>query len=345
MLAITSLVESAIADQVINGAALLLGDIDNDLYSRCYGHADNARQVPMCLDTVIDIASVTKVAAGITSLLICHSRQLIDLGAPFTEYLPEFRAPLPQPISIRELVNHISGFGDVPGQKQRLYFDESGTQMLSNMLTMPPPNPPQPEKPQYSCWNYILLSMILEKCTGQTLPDFCQQEIFQPLGMTDSSIGRPVAHAQGRLAQTMGTAAPGQISDFVAFRIFRDGGSTANAGMFSTALDLAKLLRCYLRHGDIPGQQRLFAETSWREITPDRVSKAIGYRRLGWMINDEYLPDHLRGEVIFHSGWSGQTVMMHLQKNKFAIMLSPRCGDYARAKKERLQILEMLLNQ
>lgn len=345
MHAITSLIESAIADQVINGAAVLLGDVDNDLYSRCYGYAENAHQVPMRLNTVIDIASVSKMIAGITPLLICHSRQLIDLDAPFTEYLPEFHAPLPREISIRELVNHLSGFGDVPGQKQRLYFDESGTKMLSNMLSMPPPNQPQPGKPQYACWNYILLAMILEKCTGQTLPDFCQQEIFQPLGMTDSCLGQPVAHAQGRLAQTMGTAEPGQISDFVAFRIFRDGGSTANAGVFSTALDLAKLLRCYLRRGEIPGQQRLFTEDSWREITPDRASAAIGYRRLGWMINDEYLPDHLRGEVIFHSGWSGQTVMMHLPKNLFAMVLTPRCGDYARAKKERIQILEMLLSQ
>lgn len=342
---IEAILQAGIDDRVIHGAAVLAGTVDGDVCARCAGHAENTRQIPMRLDTVIDVASVTKAAAGITALLICHSRGLIDFDAPFTEYLPDFRAPLFRPVTVRELANHTSGFGDVPGQKQRLYFDESGAQMLRNMLVTPPPRRPAAQT-EYACWNYILLAMILERCAGSRLPDFCDKEIFQPLGMADSRLGRPPATAgRERLAQTMGTDAPGRISDFVAARIYRDGGSTANAGLFTTALDLAKLLRCYLRHGAVPGQSPLFSEASFAEAAPDRQSQLDGYRRLGWVIWDRLLGEDAFGSALLHSGWSGQTILMHVPRRFFAIVLTTRCGDYERAKRDRFAIIDRLLRQ
>jgi len=340
---IEAILQADIDDRIINGAAVLAGTVDDDVFLLCVGHAENMRQVPMRLDTVIDVASVTKAAAGVTALLVCHSRGLIDFDAPFTEYLPGFQAKLFRPITVRELANHTSGFGDVPGQKQRLYFDESGAQMLRNMLITPPPRPPTVHA-DYACWNYILLAMILERCTGSSFPDFCEKEIFQPLDMADSRLGQPPPTVgQERLAQTMGTDTPGQISDFVAARIYRDGGSTANAGLFTTALDLSKLLRCYLRHGAVPGRPRLFSEASFAEAAPDRQSQVDGYRRLGWAIWDKWLHEDAFGSVLLHSGWSGQTILMHLPRKFFAIVLTTRCGDYERAKRNRFAIIERLL--
>ncbi len=342
---IAALVRAGIDERMIHGAAVLAGTVDGDVFSLCAGHAEKTRQVPMRLDTIIDVASVTKAAAGVTALLVCHSRGLIDFDAPFTEYLPDFRAPLFRPVTVRELANHTSGFGDVSGQKQRLYFDESGAQMLRNMLVTPPPRPPTAQA-EYACWNYILLAMILERCTGRRLPDFCEKEIFQPLGMADTCLGRPPAAAgRERLAQTMGTDEPGLISDFVAARVYRDGGATANAGLFTTAIDLAKLLRCYLRRGAVPGRPRLFLEASFAETAPDRRSRVDGYRRLGWIIWDRLLNEDAFGSVLLHSGWSGQTVLMHLPRRLFAIVLTTRCGAYERAKQDRFAIIERLLRQ
>jgi len=86
------------------------------------------------------------------ALLICHSRGLIDFDAPFTEYLPDFQAKLFRPTHGAGTRNHTSGFGDVPGQKQRLYFDESGAQMLRNMLVTRRRGPPTVHA-DYACWN------------------------------------------------------------------------------------------------------------------------------------------------------------------------------------------------
>lgn len=341
---IHSVFEEEMRDSIVHGAVVYAGIPERILYKAELGFADAAHSCPMRMDTVIDIASVTKVAACVTALLICRSRGWIDFDAPFTEYLPDFKAKLFAPIRVRDLANHTSGFCDVPGEPQRRYFDESGVRMLENMLTVPPPVPPTAEA-QYACWNYILLSMILERVTGRRFPEFCRDEIFFPLGMEDSAVGAPPPVAPERLAQTFGTERPGMISDFVAFRIYRDGGSAGNAGMFSCARDLGKLLRCYLRHGALESGSRLFDEESFREIVPDRAKKTDGYRRFGWVVYDALMGDFAYGTSLLHSGWSGQTVFLDLKKDFFAVVLTTRCGDYTRAKLDRFKVIQTLFEQ
>ena len=339
---IISILRSDIDDGIICGGAVLAAK-DGTVYCDIgAGHTSPERKYCMDTDTVLDVASTTKVAATITALLICHSRGLIDFEAPFTEYLKDFSAPLYEPVTIRDLANHLSGFGDIRGQKQRPYFDESGTRMLENMLTVPPPHPPT-RHPYYACWNYILLTLILERITGKSLADFCAHEIFRPLGMEFSTLGKPRADLPPeRLGQTMGTDKPGEISDFVAKRIYRDGGCAGNAGLFTSARDFAKLLECYLHRGRTASGRELFGEAEMAEIRPDCRSCADGYRRFGWVICERFLDREMFGSVLFHSGWSGQTVLFDESRNMCAVVLTTRCGDYNRAKKDRFEILHRL---
>ncbi len=335
---IQSILQSDIDDGVILGGVVLAGK-DGSVFCKCEaGYTSPERKYPMNSDTVLDVASTTKVAAAVTALLICHTRGLIDFEAPFTEYLKDYSAPLYEPVSVRDLANHLSGFGDVPGQ-QRPYFDESGMKMLENMLTTPPPHPPT-RHAWYSCWNYILLSLILERITGEKFTDFCRKEIFEPLKMNSTSLEKPRPEIPiERLGQTMGTSRPGEISDFVAVRIYRDGGCTGNAGLFTSANDFAKLLECYLHRGKTQSGQQLFGEAEMAEIMPDRKEHFHGYRKFGWSVYENYLAEEMFGTVLFHSGWSGQTVLFDLSKNMYAAVLTTRCGDYDRAKKNRMEIL------
>lgn len=334
--------EKEMEDGIVHGATVLSGTLERDLYRNSFGFADNAHRVPMRSDTVTDIASVTKAAACITALLVCHSRGLIDFDRPFTEYLPEYKAKLKEPVSVRDLANHHSGFYEQPGESCRPYFDESGRKILENVLNLPPPHP-RSLTARYACWNYILLGQIVEKVSGTPFAEFCRKEIFLPLNMNDSSLGSPLKHIpQERLAQTLGTDRPGMISDFVAVRLWRENISTGNAGMFSTAGDLAKLLRCYLRHGAAPGGQRIFSEESFAQIAPDRGSATDGYRRFGWVICDKNMHSGAYGTSLLHSGWSGQTLFMDFKNCFFAVVLTTRCGDYDRAKKDRFRVIEAL---
>ncbi len=329
-----------INDKIINGAAVLAGNLDGIYCDKGFGHAENRHRFKMDSHTVTDVASVTKAAAAATALLICHSRGLIDFDAPFTDYMPDFEPGLSIPVRVRDLANHTSGFRDIPGQPVRPYFNESGAQILKNMLTTPPPFPPGKEI-SYACWNYILLSMIVERITGRTFSEFCSREIFSPLGMHETSLGKPVNVPEERIAQTTGTDRPGQISDFVAFRIYRDGGCSGNAGLFTTARDLSRLMLCYLRHGQYENG-RLFLEDSFRETEPDRKLKIDGYRRFGWVIYDKCMADYLFGTSLLHSGWSGQTVFINFEKNLYVIVLTTRCGDYDRARNDRFEVIRQL---
>lgn len=331
-----------VANGVICGGAIL-AEKDGRVFCDCgAGHTTPERKYVMDTDTVLDVASTTKMAAVITSLLILHARGKIDFDAPFTEYLEDFSAPLYEPVTVRDLANHVSGFGDVRGQTQRLYFDESGIRMMENMLTVPPPHPPT-RHAYYACWNYLLLGMMIERIAGENLISFCGREIFDPLEMTSSSLGVPRSDIPiERLAQTVGTPAPGIISDSYARRIYRDGRCAGNAGLFTSAKDFAKLLECYLRRGATASGKRLFGEAEMAEILPDRRVHFNDYRRFGWVIYQDILPEEMFGSVLLHHGYSGQTVIFDSSRQMYGIVLTARYDDYAGAKRRRVEILHKL---
>ena len=146
-----------------------------------------------------------------------------------------------------------------------------------------------------------------------------------------------------RLAQTMGTKRPGVISDFVARPLGEAGAGTFNAGMFSTAEDLAKLMRTYLRGGVTDGGTRLFGAAEMAAIAPSPINRIDGARSFGWQSAGENLPVALFGTSLFHSGWSGQTVLFDLKSRRYAVVLTTRCGDYARAKRNRFAAIAALM--
>ena len=146
--------DNQIREGVIHGAVVAGGTLDNALETRCVGYADPEHTHLMRADTVIDMASVTKVLATTAALLLARDRHLLDFDRPFNAYLPEYRATLPKPIRVRDLAMHRSGFG-----QQNHYAAETGAEIRRKILSVSPPDPFG--KYQYSCWNFHLLSMIL----------------------------------------------------------------------------------------------------------------------------------------------------------------------------------------
>ena len=333
--------EAGIREGVIHGAAVVSGGLDGETLSGAWGWADAAHTVPMTTRTVVDVASVTKAAAGVTAYLVEHAKGRIDFDAPFTNYLASYTALLERTVTIRDLANHVSGFGEADGSP-RVYFNKEAKTMLCNILSMPP-GEPTPGKVVYSCRNYILLGQAFELVAGCGVAEFCRREIFGPVGMMDSSLGAPLPSVgKSRLAQTMGTEGPGVISDFVARPLWAAGVGTFNAGMFSTAEDLAKLMRVYLRGGVCDNGTRLWGVDEMAQIAPSPTNCVEGARTFGWQYVAADLPEGLRGTSLFHSGWSGQTVLFDLRRRRFAVVLTTRCGDYSRAKRDRFRAIAAL---
>ncbi|MDD5596988.1 MAG: serine hydrolase [Victivallaceae bacterium] len=310
-------IESELNSGVINGAAISAGTADAARFEKAWGYADIGRGTKMRPDTVIDMASVTKALATGSALALCRDDGLIDFDRPFTAYLPDYRAQLAETVTVRDLAMHISGFG-----QQVHYTAATGGEIRRNLLSVAPSGTHGVF--EYSCWNFHLLGLIVENMSGQSLPDFCRDRIFAPLGMNDTSLGKPLTDDPARLARTCAAAGPGQISDLIAFRLYRDGFSAGNAGAFSSASDLALFAKCMLNGGGYAPGKRLFSAASFDALTVPRMQSGAVRRSLGWIVADELKPAGFSGRTIYHSGWSGQTLFMDLEKRFYAVVLTTR---------------------
>ena len=336
------LLQEQVDKKLIFGGSVLVSTLDGSRnIGFSAGHTAANELYKFDSQTIVDMASVTKAAATVTALLICIERGLVDPERSFADYLPQLRYKLAEKVSVADLANHLSGFGNIPGINHYPYFAETGAEMVENILNMAPIYPRG--KFEYACWNYLLLCMIVEEVTQQKFPDFCRREIFDVLNMTSSSLGAPASSDPALLAHTFNTPQAGMISDRVAHRFYSGGFSAGNAGMFSTIEDMAKLLRCYLRHGASENNNRLFSSKVFDLLLPQGALPTISNRTFGWIVCDEIFPDSITGKTLMHSGWSGQTIWLDTQNDLFAIILTARCGDYDQAKSGRFQILKQAI--
>jgi CubicO group peptidase (beta-lactamase class C family) len=108
---------------------------------------------------------------------------------------------------------------------------------------------------------------------------------------------------------------------------------------------MAKLMRVYLRGGVCDNGTQLFGADEMAQIAPSSTNRVEGARTFGWQYATANLPKELRGTSLFHSGWSGQTVLFDLKGRRFAVVITVRSGDYKRAKRERFAAIGALLRK
>ncbi len=327
------------ANGIVYGVVVAGGTLSSPLATRAFGYAEPGHSHRMREDSIIDLASVSKVLATTTALLIARDFYQLDFDRPFIDYLPQYQAALPQAISIRDLAMHISGFG-----AQRYYDAPSAEEIRRNLLTLPPPD--SYGKFSYSCWNYHLLSLILEQVTQSPFEIFCQEQIFQPLAMHDTTLGKPRSEDPERLVQSCATEKAGQISDSIASRLYAAGFATGNAGAFSCAQDLTKFCRCLLQRGVTASGQPLFSEAGYQDISIARELSGGVRRSFGWVVADEHKPLGFSEKTIYHSGWSGQTIFLDFERQFYAIVLTTRAlAEYDRAKAGCAKIISELAKE
>lgn len=322
-------INEAIAKDYIAGVAICVGDSDGIKFSHSQGMSEQGGKIPMTTDTIIDVASVTKSVATTTALAILHERGQLDIDKPFNKYLPQYTPVLKNPPTIREMAQHTSGFIYGPYRKE-----PTGRAMVKFILSTPPPKPPR-ELYKYSCWNFMLLGFVVENIAQQPLRIFCQNEIFKPLGMDDSSMGKPIPNAEARYARTLTTSKAGEISDPPARTIYADDMCAGNAGLFTTANDLSRFCRMMLNKGKL-GNARILSENIINEIRKTGYENKSGtVRTFGWERSKTSIPENFSTDMISHSGWSGQTVFIDFKNNTFAVVLTVRTKDYPYITRDR----------
>ena len=335
-----AVIDQEIANKRLPGAVVLVARKGRVVWRKAYGArvVEPARE-NMTPDTIFDVASLTKVVATATSIMILVERGKLRLSDPVSLYIPELKGDGRERITIEQLLTHVSGYAPDFDLRERW----TGYHEAIKRLNKEPLRNPPGTRFTYSDIGFIALGEVVARLGGMTLDQFAHQNIFVPLGMNSTGF-QPRAALKTRIAPTekrrgqlsyLGDTADnvgaegevwlrGQVHDPTSYRM---NGVAGHAGLFSTANDLAIYSQMILNGGTYGGV-RILAPLSVAEMTRPRiVAPNGGTRGLGWDINTTFSTN--RGELFplgsfGHTGFTGTSVWIDPASEMFVVFLSNR---------------------
>jgi CubicO group peptidase (beta-lactamase class C family) len=316
-----SIIRAAIADRASPGAAVAIGRHGRTVLLRGWGHADWAPGAPPATDsTLYDLASLTKVVAATTAAMLLEEDGRLDIERTAASYLPELDVPDKRAITIRMLLTHTSGMRGY----HALWKEARGREAyLAGIVRHPLAHPPG-ERAFYADWNMVVLQLVIERIAGEPLDRFLAARVFGPLGMRDTQYNPPAALrariAPTEIADVRGGQVWGEVHDETAWVL---GGVSGNAGLFSSARDLATFARMMLNGGTLHGVRILTPETIARWTARQRPDAS---RALGW---DTPSPQSSAGRYFSarsfgHTGFTGTSIWIDPEKGVFVVLLTNR---------------------
>ena len=329
---IADLVNQAIAAKQAPGAVVMVGRGDQVAYRQVFGNRSVEPTVEaMTLDTVFDLASLTKVVATTTAVMILVEEGRIRLNDRVAAHIPGFERYGKGEITVRHLMTHVSGLRpDLDMSMEFASYDEAISRAIEEIPTSAPG-----ERLVYSDINFFLLGEIVHRVSGKTLDEFCRTRIFEPLGMRDTMFNPP-ASLLPRIAPTEkctqygwpcdqpgGTILRGVVHDPTARRML---GVAGHAGLFSTASDLSVFCRMLL-DGGRSGAVRILSPMTVAKMTSPVALPGGQVRGLGWDMDSSYSSN--RGELLplgsfGHTGWTGTSLWIDPLTKTWIVFLSNR---------------------
>jgi uncharacterized protein YbbC (DUF1343 family)/CubicO group peptidase (beta-lactamase class C family) len=325
---VDAIMERAVADGNIPGGVVLIGHDGKVIYRKAFGMRSlEPTREPMTVDTIFDLASLTKCIATTTAMMQLIEEGRIRLNDPVASYLKDFEQNGKKDITIRELMTHYSGLAP----DLDLTAPWQGRDVAYRMAMEARPANPPGSRFVYSDINFETLGFIVERVTGESLADYTAQHVFAPLGMKDTHF-LPPKEWQPRIAPTQydddGKMLRGIVHDPTARRM---GGVAGHAGLFSTADDLARFAQALLG-----GSSVLSPLAIEKMSTPEQPANAPSVRGLGWDIDSPFATN--RGELLpvgsfGHTGFTGTSLWIDPVTNTYIIILTnavhPRGGKSA----------------
>jgi len=336
-----SLVQDAIAKNLTPGAVLVVSHNGKVVHERAFGSAElydfNVKKLanprPMHASTMFDLASVTKVMATTFGIMLLVDRGQVDVDAPVYRYLPDFRGPHLDSITVRHLLTHSAGLV----QWQPLYYHAKNKAETYKVIREMPLEWGVGEGRHYSDLGFMLLGYIIERVSGRSLDAFMEQELYRPLGLR-STAWNAKAHGVKDVAateqgngyekhmvydSTFGYRYRGDPTAWNGWRNYvlvgetndgnswyANGGVAGHAGLFSTASDLHVLLDLLINRGTYNGRHYIRPEVIDQFFTRDKFENF-----LGWMS-----PRGLPEGSFSHNGFTG-TYVLGVPLSKLSIVL------------------------
>lgn len=318
---IDEIVNEGLMQEKMPGCVVLIGRKEGIAFLRSYGFRQlQPEKVEMTTDTLFDLASLTKPIATATSVMVLAQQSKLDLNATVATYMPDFAQNGKDAITIRHLLTHTGGL--VADNSINDYAngpDEAFANINALKLNAAPG-----ETFVYSDVGFIVLGRIVEAVTGKDVHEFSQEHIFKPLNMTETSY-LPSDELKSRAAVTEqrdGHWMQGEVHDPRAFAL---NGVAGHAGLFSTALDLARYATMMLNGGRLNDVQILNEATFALMTTPVEIPR--GRRALGWDAKTGYSSnrsDLMTSAAFGHGGFTGTGIWIDPAQNLFVVFLSNR---------------------
>ena len=339
----------ATADSLINasigrmfpGAVFLVAKDGRVVHERAFGHAqlndyEMRRLVsprPMRTSTIFDLASVSKVMATTFAVMLLADRGQIDVDAPVSRYLPDFRGPRLDSITVRHLLNHSSGLV----QWQPLYYHAANAAQAYRVIREMPLGWGVGEARHYSDLGFMLLGYLVERTSAEPLQSFLEKNLYRPLGLRSTTFN-PRARGFTEFAATepgnvyerhmvydstfgyryrgdptawngwRQYVLNGEVDDGNAF--YAHKGVAGHAGLFSTAADLRVLLDLLNNRGAYRGRQYIRPEIVDLFLTRDRYQNYLGWQA----------PRDLPEGSFSHTGFTG-TYVLGVPRYKLSVVL------------------------
>jgi len=355
---IDALVEKDIADKKLPGAVVIVGHKGKIVYRKAFG---NRALVPtvekMTIDTIFDAASLTKVVATTTSVMMLVEQGKLRLNDTIGKFFPEIEDENAKKVTILQLLTHVSGYQPDFDLREKWTGREGMVAALKKEKLRTPPG----TKFVYSDIGFIVLGEIVQRVSGSFLKTFAQENIFSKLyqnadttffysengeknspGADREKIFLPLY--EKRIAPTENIKGQnsylgsqfegddktgnqilrGQVHDPTAFRM---GGVAGHAGLFTTADDLARFCQMLLNGGILDGKRILSSNTVARMTAPYVISEDGATRGLGWDMNTSFSSN--RGELFplgsfGHTGFTGTSIWVDRVSNTFVVFMSNR---------------------
>jgi len=330
----------AIQNKDIPGAVLAVVYKDKMVYLKAYGNKQvYPDTIPMDVNTVFDMASVSKSMSTAISAMILIERGQLRLLDKVDRFIPGYKGN----IRILNLLTHTSGLPPYApvDSLQKKYGSPNPDGLIEYIANCRRDFEPGTNF-QYSCLNFITLQRIIETVAGKNLRDFAKENIFDVLGMNHTDYN-PTGETLKRVAPTEkqkdGSVLRGVVHDPLA-RVM-NGGISGNAGVFSDANDLAILSVALLHNGEYNGHRILSPQGVKTMRTVPAQLKAFG-RTLGWDNSSDYASnagDLLSPNTFCHTGYTGTSIVIDPDNDLAIILLTNRVHPVDKGETVRLRSL------
>lgn len=361
---IDSIAHASIEQRCFPGCQILVARKGKIVLHKSYGHHTYDCGHKVENHHLYDMASCTKVMAATLCMMRLVEQGHLNLDKPFSTYFEEFKGTNKESMTLRELLSHNSGIGNLSASRTLL---DSNKQLRSDLFS----NTPCEEFPyqfhdsiwiskdihrfmfeqiaqlkngkkklRYSCLGFHCYPTVIERITGRNYEDFLREEFYEPLGVKDAMYN---PRRKYNLSEIVPTEMDKRFRKGLTHGFVHDeaaaalGGVSGNAGLFANTASLAPILQMLCNGGEYDGV-RYFKRKTIKEWTSRHYKKCDNHRGIGFdkrRLNDKlpiakratkpyYYAPSVSDKSFGHSGFTGTMVWADPKADLIFVFLSNR---------------------